>query len=188
MKSRVVFMILFLFLFTRTASAQAVRIDATPVVSAYTEVVSTLTKMKSDEQTRLVQSLVQILSIRPPEGASDDERATLTTAINLAIQKILSSYPSGAALRVRQTKVVDIFQTSANTITIGLAPSAGIPATFGFTFGRETRQRAADEIEIEGSYAFNDNLAQQLIDVVRGDNALAILTKLLEVLARPQSQ
>lgn len=172
----------------QNATAQNLRVDATPVVSAYNAVVSELTKSKADEQKTLIESIIRVLAIQPPEGATDEDRVTLNTAKNLAVAKLLAAYPSGAALRVRQTKVVDMFQTSANTITIGLAPSPGIPATFGFTFGRELRQRVADEIEIEGTYAYNDTFAPQLIDVVRGDNALAILTKLLEVLARPQSQ
>lgn len=184
--------ILFLIAFSALAhpvlgQTQTVRVDATPVVSAFNGVVDALARTKADEQKTLIQSIVQILSIQPSEGASEEDRAALNTAKQMAVAKLLSSYPSGAALRVRQTKVVDIFQSSANTITIGLAPSAGIPATFGFTFGRETRARSADELEIEGTYTYNESFASQLIDVVRGDNALAILTKLLEVLARPQT-
>jgi len=166
------------------AQAGQIQVDATPVVAAYNGVVAALAKTKADEQKNLIDGIVRVLTITPAEGASEPDKEALASAKTLAVQKLLAAYPAGAAIRVRQTKVVDIFQSSANTITIGLA-GPGIPATFGFTFGRETRARAADEIEIEGSYAFNESFVPGLLDVIRGDNALAILTKLVDILSTP---
>lgn len=172
-----------------TAGAQQqIKVDATPVVSAFNAVVEQLAKTKQDEQDKLVANITKLLQVNPPDNAPEGDRTAFNQAKVLAISKVLSAYPSGAAVRVRETKVVDIFQTSSNTITIGLASGGGLPVSFGFTFGRESRSRSADEIEIEGTYAYNESFAPQLIDVVRGDNALAILTKLIDIITKAQAQ
>lgn len=146
-------------------------------VKAFIDVKNEIIKDRKEDRQAAVTEILRLLQ------AQADGKALPEGAL-LAIQAVAADLGTGGTVRVRETYLVDRRATSKQDIAVAVLPNPSLPATFNFGFQRGTAERTVGETEIEAVYAFPaSGFAEQLLSVVRGDNAIAILNSLKDLMA-----
>ena len=147
-------------------------------VQAFINIKSEIIKDRKEDRTAAVDELIRVLQLQA-DGKITEEPA------QLAIQAVANDLGTGGTIRVRETYLVDRRATSGQDITVSVVPNPTLPATFSFGFQRSTNERTVGETEIEAVYAFPaSGFAEKLLDITRGDNAIAILNSLKDLMGQ----
>ncbi|MEM3169689.1 MAG: hypothetical protein QW838_02830 [Candidatus Nitrosotenuis sp.] len=146
---------------------------------------------KADRKA-LIDDVIRVLSTPPtlPSSLSEEERTSFLQAHRenqiATIRRIISDFGDAFALRIRDSTLTDKFVMTDNEVRIGIPALPQIGGSFDLGFSREMSDRNRSFTEIEALFVTpsleeGNSFGQRILEIVGGENAIAILQELKEL-------
>ena len=137
---------------------------------------------RAKDRTAAVDELLRLIDKFDPAKPGNVD------AVGLAVKTVAGDLGTAGTVRIRTTSLVDLKTTASNQISIQVAANSGLPVSFGFGTTSGSTERSTSEVELEAIFAFpTTDFAAGLVDATKGNNAIAILNQLKDLIGQPQA-